>query len=240
MQDELRQQSPAPGKSPPDIVGDVVFGGMESPVAVCTLGSRVLLPELAGRPEIAVAGRVFTENIGVERMIQNLAGFQSIRYLIVCGRETRHKVGQTILALHRFGLDQTVRVIGSVAPDPQMPNLTSEQLRMFQTRVSVVDMIGEADVDVILGRARTLATQPPTAGPSPKSALDASDSSAATVERIVAVREPTSAWVFDPIGYFLVFVDRTGRKLRVEQYTQAHRLERIVEGTSADDISHTI
>src|SRR3954447_750655 len=116
MQDELRQQSPAPGKSPPDIVGDVVFGGMESPVAVCTLASRTLLPELAGRPEIAVAGRVYTENLGVERMVQNLAAFDGVRFLIVCGRETRHLVGQTILALHRGGLDKASRVVGSDAP----------------------------------------------------------------------------------------------------------------------------
>jgi len=102
----------------PAIVGDVVFGGAASPVAICTLGSRALLPALAGRPEIAVAGRVFTENVGVERMIQNLAAFASVRYLIVCGRETSHGVGQTILALHRHGLDAQGRVIGSDAPEP--------------------------------------------------------------------------------------------------------------------------
>ena len=69
----------------------MVFGGTDSPVAVCTLASRALLPVLAGRPEIAVAGRVYTENVGIERMVQNLAAFATVRFLIVCGRESPHR-----------------------------------------------------------------------------------------------------------------------------------------------------
>src|SRR3954469_20041745 len=101
MHDSGDVPNSTPMSGPPPIIGDVVFGSVDSPVAVCTLASRALLPALAGRPEIAVAGRVYTENIGVERMVQNLAAFATVRFLIVCGRETRHKVGQTILALHR-------------------------------------------------------------------------------------------------------------------------------------------
>jgi tetrahydromethanopterin S-methyltransferase subunit A len=210
---------------------------MASPVAVCTLGSRSLLQHLAGRPEIAVAGRVFTENVGIERMIQNLVGMTSLRYLIVCGRETRHHVGQTIVALHTNGLDQTGRVVGSNAPTPVMPNLTAEQLNAFQTRVGVVDLIGETDVAVILERARACAAAesadptapavpPPTSGP--------------PVERIRAIRDPQSAWVYDPAGYFLVFVDRAHHQLRAEQYSQEHQLLRIIEGTAAEEIGHTV
>lgn len=225
--------------SPPAIVGDVVFGNPDSPVAVCTLASRALLPELAGCSEIAVAGRVFTENVGIERMVQNLAAFGSVRYLIVCGRETPHKVGQTILALHRDGLDAGGRVIGSEAPDPLMPNLTAEQLSVFQTGVQVVDMIGETDVVAIVDRARALAAEPQLVT-SPIATETATATADPHVERVAAVRSPNDAWAFDPIGYFLIFVDRPAGSLRVEQYTQEHRLVRIVEGTSAEAICHTI
>src|SRR5688572_2681573 len=167
---ERRPDTEESAEGPPAIVGDVVFGNMESPVAICTLGSRALLPELAGRPEIAVAGRVFTENVGVERMVQNLAEFGSVRFLIVCGRETRHRVGQTILALHRSGLDADLRVIGSDAPEPIMPSLTPAQLRSFQGRIAVVDMIGVVDAEEIVARARVLATLPATG---PDKALEA-------------------------------------------------------------------
>ena len=81
---------------------------------------------LAGRPEIAIAGRVFTENVGIERMVQNIVAHATLRFLIVCGRESRHRVGQTILALHQAGLDAGSRVVGSEAPEPIMPNQVNE------------------------------------------------------------------------------------------------------------------
>jgi tetrahydromethanopterin S-methyltransferase subunit A len=223
----------------PSIVGDVVFGNMESPVAVCTLASRSMLAALAGRPEIAVAGRVYTENVGVERMIQNLAAFESVRFLIVCGRESRHKVGQTILALHRAGLDADARVIGSEAPEPIMPNLTADQLRAFQQRITVVDLIGATDAEAVVTRARALAALPaPTATTASPEAT--SQPSNAGVEQIVAARDPLDAWIYDPVGYFLVFVDRDRGALRVEHYSQEHRQLRVIHGATAEEISHTI
>ena len=233
---DQRPDTADPPQSQPEIVGDVVFGGAASPVAVCTLGSRALLPSLAGRPEIAVAGRVFTENVGVERMVQNLAAFEKVRYLIVCGHETRHRVGQTILALHRDGLDADGRVIGSEAPDPVMPNLTAEQLRAFQSRVSVIDMIGIIDAAAIVERAGALAAQPaPSSDLRPQPPV-----SADPVEVVVASRDPSTAWEYDPVGYFLVFVDRVRRLLRVERRTREHRLETVFEGRRAEELCHTI
>ena len=222
--------------SHPAIVGDVVFGGADSPVAVCTLGSRALLPDLAGRPEIAVAGRVFTENVGVERMIQNLAAFETVRFLIVCGRETSHGVGQTILALHRNGLDGNKRVIGSDAPEPLMPSLTSEQLRAFQQRITVVDMIGVVDAEEIVGgRGRSRQDRSRRARRTTKRRRRADEA-----EVVVATRDPSSAWQYDPVGYFLVFVDRTRRLLRVEHRSADHRLKTVFEGRRAEELCHTI
>lgn len=223
----------------PAIVGDVVFGGLDSPVAVCTLASRTLLPRLAGRPEIAVAGRVFTENVGVEKMVQNLIAFPSVRYLIVCGQETRHRVGQTILALHQNGIDASRRVVGSDAPEPIMPDLTPEQLRSFQERITVVDLIGVTDAEEIVGRARELAREP-APPPAESHQQPAGQGEPPVVEQLTATRDPASAWIYDPVGYFLVFVDRSRGILRVEQHDQEHRLLRVLEGRGAEEICHTI
>lgn len=229
----------------PAIVGDVVFGDLASPVAVCTLGSRSLLQPLAGRTEVAVAGRVFTENIGIERMVQNVIGMGTLRFLLVCGRETSHLVGQTILALHANGLDTAGRVIGSHAPEPLMPNVTAEQLRTFQQRVAVLDLIGVTDVEAILERARACIASLDTAAPAEavddarlKSVTPAS--SGTSVERIKATLDPQSAWAYDPAGYFLLFVDRAHQLLRVEQYSQQHQILRIIEGAGAAEIGQTI
>jgi tetrahydromethanopterin S-methyltransferase subunit A len=236
---EQRPDPPNVRENRPAIVGDVVFGSAESPVAVCTLASRSLLPELAGRPEIAVAGRVFTENVGVERMVQNLAGFETVRFLIVCGRETRHRVGETILALHRDGLDAGGRVIGSDAPDPTLPNLTADLLRTFQERVAVVDMIGIVDATAIVERAAALAALP-VAPPRHRAVTAAPAVHPNDVERIVASRDPASSWEYDPAGYFLVFADHARRRLLVEHHTQGHLLVRVFEGRRAEELCHTI
>jgi tetrahydromethanopterin S-methyltransferase subunit A len=230
----MPEDTPAPQ---PDIIGDVVFGGAESPVAVCTLASRRLLPLLAGRPEIAIAGRVFTENVGIERMIQNLVAVPTLRYLIVCGRESPHKVGQTILALHRSGLDDAARVIGSEAPEPFMPNLTDAQLQAFHRRVTVVDMIGTEDAEQIVARAEAMVREA-------QKTSDLTDTLPVTSqdsgEAIVAAPDPQSSWQYYPVGFFLIFVDRERRRLRAEQYSQERRFLWAFDGRDAQELCHTI
>jgi tetrahydromethanopterin S-methyltransferase subunit A len=227
-----------PTPTQPNIIGDVVFGSPDSSVAVCTLASRRLLPILAGRPEISIAGRVFTENVGIERMVQNLVALPTQRFLIVCGRESRHKVGQTILALHRAGLDAESRVVGSEAPEPLMPNLTVEQLRAFQERISLVDMIGVEDPEAIIARAAELQRLSP-ADAEPKAASGATPSITA-VDTIVSVADPVSAWEYDPVGFFLILIDWGHRRLRAEQYDQERRLIRAFEASDAQALCHTI
>ena len=186
-----------------------------------------------------MAGRVFTENVGIERMIQNLVGMGSLRFLIVCGRETQHHVGQTILSLHAHGVDAAGRVIGSEAPEPMLPNLQLDQLQAFQQRIQVIDMIGETDVAAIVERARTVAAATPTAREQQDGPV-ATPAETESVERIAATRDPQSAWEYDPVGYFLVFVDRHNARIRAEQYSQEHQLLRIIEGAAAEEIGHTI
>ena len=60
------------------------------------------------------------------------------------------------------------------------------------------------------------------------------------VEQIAATRDPASAWTYDPVGYFVIFVDRPGKTLRLEQHSQDHTLVRVIEGNRAEEICHTI
>lgn len=222
----------------PPLVGDVVLGSEHSPVAVCTLASRSLLPRLAGRSELAIAGRVFTENVGVERMIQNLVANSRLRVLILCGRESPHHVGQTILSLHRNGLDDRRRVVGSRGPEPFLPNVRDDELDRFRRRIRLIDMIGELDPDRILERARGLAAS--VASEAEESTPPTEGSVAGDVPRIRATPNAASDWRYDPTGFFLIFVDRQPRTLRLEHYSQGRELIRIVEGANAQEICHTV
>ena len=229
----------APDDAPwPPLTADVVFGNSESPVAVCTLTSRRLLPELAGRDEIAIAGRCHTENIGIERMVQNLVANPRLRYLILCGQETSHAVGQTVLSLHRNGLDEQHRVVGSTAPEPVLPNLGAAELRAFRERVVVVDMIGELDSGKILERAGALTTIEP-----PRMDADVASepvSGEHTVEHVVATPDTAAEWEYDPAGYVVIALDRSNARLIVAHHDHQHRLLRTIEGTTALAISQTI
>jgi tetrahydromethanopterin S-methyltransferase subunit A len=223
----------------PPVAGDFVLGEAASPVAVCTLGSRGLLQHLAGRKEIAIAGRVYTENVGIERMVQNLVGNPRLRILLLCGRESPHRSGQTVLALHRNGLDDRHRVVGSNADEPFMPNLSVEDLTTFQQRIHVVDMIGELSPDRILQQARveTERLDEPTA----EDQIEAqAPSHRATdrdrVEHLEAGPADASAWRYDPVGFFLVFVEREARGLRLEHYSPERRLLRVIAGANARDL----
>ena len=235
--------SDAPDTVAPPLVGDVVFGNPESRVAVCTLASRGLLDRFAGRSEIAIAGRVFTENVGIERMLRNLAANPRLRVLIVCGRESPHRVGQTIVSLHQHGLDAAGRVIGSLGPEPVLPNLGRAELEHFRANVDLVDMIGELDVDRVLARAREVApadsavvADPAAGGPPGLSGTV----EAPTVEQVRATSDHPSAWRYDETGFFLVFPDPVGGELRVEHYSQDRVLRRVVHGANAQDVCHTL
>ena len=217
--------------------GEFVLGGAESPVAVCTLASRSLLPLLAGRPEIAIAGRVYTENVGIEKMVQNLLANPRLRYLLLCGRESRHRVGQAILSLHRNGIDPvTHRIRGATAPEPVLANLSPEEVGDFQRRFEVIDLIGEQDPERILERARTHLGPRSAAEPS---ATPTASSSPETAEVIRAEPDAASAWTYDPRGFFLIRVDRPRHLLLLEHYDQDRRLLHRLEGDTSAALSQT-
>jgi tetrahydromethanopterin S-methyltransferase subunit A len=219
----------------PPLPGDFVLGSSDSPVAVCTLASQSLLGKLAGRPEIAIAGRVYTENVGIERMVQNLLASASIRYLLLCGRESRHRVGQAILSLHRNGLDQvTRRIRGATGPEPVLGSLGDAEIEAFRQRFELIDLVGEQDAEVILARAAACARSPEAAGPS-----GLQPSAPAAVETVEARRDTTAEWIYDPRGFFLIHVDHARGQLVLEHYDQTRTLRHRLLGDDAAALSQT-
>lgn len=221
--------------SAPYTPGDFVLGSPESPVAVCTLGTQSLLPKLEGRPEVAIAGRVYTENVGVEKMVQNLLANPRLRVLLLCGRESRHRVGQAILSLHRNGVDPvTKRIRGATGPEPVLPNLSEQEVTTFQAHFQVIDLIGEQDVDRILERASACLVDPPIALP------PVTEPAAPGVPAVIrAEPDPAVVWTYDPCGFFLIHLDRGRGLLLLEHYGQDRRLLNRLEGETAAALSQT-
>jgi len=116
-------------------VTDPLFG-----VAVVTLASHI---EVAGA---AIVGPCKTENLGVEKVVANLISNSCIRFLLICGAESRgHLPGDAILALHKNGIDEEGHIVGSKGAIPFIENLPSEAISRFQCQIEVVDRIGLED-----------------------------------------------------------------------------------------------
>jgi len=122
----------------PVVKGDYKVGNPQSRIAVVTLGSSI-----NPQPEAAIWGSSKTENLGVEKIVANVISNSNIRYVLVCGTESRgHLAGHSLLAIHAHGIDEKGRIIGSKGAIPFIENISEEAVRRFQQQVVLIDEIG--------------------------------------------------------------------------------------------------
>ncbi|MFB5645997.1 MAG: tetrahydromethanopterin S-methyltransferase subunit A [Nitrosopumilaceae archaeon] len=137
---------------------EVYYGNKNSPVAVCTLSSIDLLKKFSEQKllqNIAIVGRLLSENKGIEYLIHYVNKNPNIKKIILCGKEVwGHKAGHSLLELHKNGIDNNGRIINSTSPDPVL-TLTESEVKKFQTQVRIVDMIGETNQDKIIQLIQT-------------------------------------------------------------------------------------
>lgn len=181
--------------------------------------------------QVAIVGTLTTENLGIERLIRNIVTNPSIRYLILCGKDSRgHKAGQAVLALKSKGIGEQRQIIGAVGPRPILKNLSQEELNAFNSYVTVIDEIRTNDINRLKGVINTCNAQ--TEGLEliipPKVHLPK------TVEA-----EKITKWEPDPEGFFLVLVDSDSKKVVCEHYTNDHVLNEVIRGDKASDIVNT-
>jgi tetrahydromethanopterin S-methyltransferase subunit A len=196
-------------------------------VAVCTLNSENLARELArSAPDgLAIVGTLHTENLGVERIIRNVLANPNIRFLVLCGEDTRqligHLPGQSMESLFANGIDEKQRIVGAKGKRPFLKNVTPDHVGAFKNQVQLVSMIGEQE----LGRIAQSIVDHHGQGLPPFSAAGVSDAAVMTVR----AREP-QFYKSDPAGFFVVYPDRREKELVVEHYTNAGVLDCVIEG----------
>ncbi len=137
----------------PPVRGDYLVGNPNAGVAVATLASPLFvragsdLPPCVGA---AIYGECKTENLGVEKIVANVISNCNIRFIIICGVESKgHLPGNTLLALHKNGIDEQGRIIGSKGAIPFIQNLPPEAIRRFQCQVELIDCMGLEDAEKI-------------------------------------------------------------------------------------------
>jgi tetrahydromethanopterin S-methyltransferase subunit A len=124
--------------------GDYVIGDPESRVAVVTLAAHI---DVIGA---SIFGPCKTENLGVEKVVANLISNPNIRFLLICGRESKgHLPGDAIAALHRNGIDKNGKILGAKGAIPFIQNIPPEAISRFQDQIEIIERIGLEDVGEI-------------------------------------------------------------------------------------------
>jgi len=239
----------------PSVAGRYYTGNEGSCVAVCTLASIDLLEKFKDSEhlgKISIVGKAVTENIGIEKIVQNVVANPNIRFLILCGLESHgHYVGQAINCLIENGIDGEGKIIGAKGPMPTVKNLTKEQVENFQKQVEIIDLIDCEDMDKILSHVDACHEKKPEKF---KSEMKVEE-----IKSIEAYHDEAKDVALDPKGFFIILLDRENGEIVVEHYTaewdeeamknysgnwracmKSQKLNKVIRGKNAAEISHTI
>ena len=134
-------------------------GNLGSSVAVCTLSSIDLLKKFQNSDvlnQICIAGRLLSENKGIDTMIDYVFKNKNVKTIIVCGKEVwGHKAGHSLFELHKNGIDSKNRIINSQSPDPFV-TISKNKIKYFQENIHLENLINETDFSIIEKKIRLL------------------------------------------------------------------------------------
>lgn len=128
------------------------LGNNDSTISICTLSSINLLKNIANSDilnHIFIAGRLLSENKGIDSIIKFVYQNKNVKIIIVCGKEVRgHKAGHSLFQLHNNGINENGKIIGSISPEPFL-SVSQDEVNYFQKEVTLVNMINEINLEII-------------------------------------------------------------------------------------------
>ncbi len=196
-------------------------------------------------PHVAIAGRLYTPNLGIEKIIWNVTANPAIRFLLVCGKESPvFQPGQALKALCSHGVTPERRIIGASGHFPVLANVPLERIETFRQQIELVDCMDEARIEILAAKVDALFSQNVPAfvtngTVSPKNpSVSSSDLSAAMDKPFVRLkpgghRQPLS---YDPEGFFVITVDQKANEIIVRHYLPDNRPAHEMRGRSAEAI----
>jgi tetrahydromethanopterin S-methyltransferase subunit A len=216
----------------PPYAGEYTVVKYNAPVAVCTLTDDALIRSLIEKQTsgLSIVGTLQTENLGIERVILNTLANPNIRFLILCGPDSRQQVGhlpgQSLASLARNGVDERMRIKDANGKRPRLRNLSSDAIEHFRNTVEVIDLIDESAISLIQEKIGECESK----NPGPAAAF--SSSPKVKTERGYL----PSRMVADPAGYFVLYVDRRRSLLSLEHYSNDGVLDVVIEGPTAAQV----
>lgn len=129
-----------------------VFQGNGSKVSVCTLSSVDLLIKISRLDlmnNLLIAGRLHSENKGIDKMINYCVAHPQLEYVILCGKDTvGHYPGNALINLVENGVDPDGRIKGSLSPSPFICSENAD-IEKFTKQITIIDMRNCFETDKI-------------------------------------------------------------------------------------------
>ena len=127
--------------------------GEGNSVAICTLSSIHLLHAIANSDDIMnrilIVGRLFSENKGLDKLINFTVKHPALHHIIICGKEVRgHKTGQALISVHRNGATKEGRIIGAIGPHPFL-TCSQTDIELFRRQTKIYDLMDNEDLNTI-------------------------------------------------------------------------------------------
>ncbi len=213
--------------------GEYIVGTETAPVAITTLGSDDLpsvIAEQVGKSGLAIVGKTHTENIGIEKIVKNTISNPHIRFIIVCGKDTKgHMAGQSLLALKDNGVSQDKKIVDSKGQRPTLKNLELSEIEHFRKQIHMINLIGSEDIGLISEQARFCIEKSP--GKFDKSV---------EIKKVpqVEAKEPAKL-VLDPTGFFIIYPKKDESKIYLEHYKNDGTLNQVIYGADPVLIAST-
>ncbi|MDE1728746.1 MAG: tetrahydromethanopterin S-methyltransferase subunit A [Thaumarchaeota archaeon] len=141
------------------IEDEMFFGNPKSNIAICTLSSMSLLKDISKSSiikEVAIAGRLLSENKGIDSLVRSVISNEKIDTIILCGKDTLgHKPGDSLLCLYKNGINADQKIIGSSSPHPIL-TVTKKQVSKFQGQVKIINKVGETSISQLKTMIETM------------------------------------------------------------------------------------
>lgn len=135
------------------------FYGKGKTVAICTLSSLDLLQDISKDEimnNILIVGRLYSENKGIEDLILYCTSHNSLKYLVVCGQDTKgHYSGDALVKIKLYGVNPRGHILNTLAPRPYL-TLKPETVEKFRKNIQIIDMRGVCKLEEIKRRVNNL------------------------------------------------------------------------------------
>lgn len=211
------------------------------PVAMSTLSDVALADTMAElRPGgLSIVGKTETENIGIEKVIKTVVAVPAIKTLILCGKESGHFSGDTLVSLAKNGVDKKMKVIDTKGKRPILANTTMEEVNSFRNQVEIIDMIECDDLAKILAKLEEVAGKAMAEHPGDENIREeVIKPVTAAIETVTVKAKDPKAVKLDKAGYFVIVPKKDA--IFVEHYSNANQLLHILKGEDARNIYWSI